>query len=216
MRPAARRDQGKREAILAAAKRTFLDAGYDGASMDAIAARAGVSKATVYGHFGSKEALFESIIRDLTRTLMRLPLGLPGAVKPAEALTALARRFVEILLDPSSLALYRVLIAEAPRNASLAQMTYRTGAETIVRELAEYLEGETARGTLAVADPALAAEQFYGQLRGHLQLRALLRVEDRPTPQALERFVDTAVGAFLRAYAPVRASGVREPARSPA
>jgi TetR/AcrR family transcriptional repressor of mexJK operon len=215
-RSAARRDQTKREAILRAATRVFLDEGYDGASMDAIASRAGVSKATVYGHFGSKEALFEAIIRDLTRTLIRLPMGSPASANPAETLTALARRFVEILLDPASLALYRVLIAAAPRNATLARISYRTGAETIVRELAEYLANETARGTLAVADPTLAAEQFFGQLRGHLQLRALLRVEDRPPQKTLERFVDTAVAAFLRAYAPTGARRTRQHATTPA
>lgn len=52
----------RREAILAAAKQVFQDMGYDGASMDEVAARFGGSKATVYRYFGSKEALFKELI----------------------------------------------------------------------------------------------------------------------------------------------------------
>jgi TetR/AcrR family transcriptional repressor of mexJK operon len=48
----------KAESILAAAKRSFLAAGFGAVSMDAIAREAGVSKATVYAHFAGKEELF--------------------------------------------------------------------------------------------------------------------------------------------------------------
>ena len=50
------------ESILAAAKRAFLAAGFGAVSMDTIAREAGVSKATVYAHFGSKEELFGAVI----------------------------------------------------------------------------------------------------------------------------------------------------------
>ena len=53
---------GKAESILAAAKRTFLAAGFGAVSMDSIAREARVSKATVYAHFGSKEELFGAVI----------------------------------------------------------------------------------------------------------------------------------------------------------
>ena len=52
----------KAESILAAAKRTFLAAGFGAVSMDTIAREAGVSKATVYAHFAGKEELFGAVI----------------------------------------------------------------------------------------------------------------------------------------------------------
>src|ERR1700710_1094638 len=55
----------KRAAVIAAAIEEFLAAGFDATSMDRVAARAGVSKRTVYNHFPSKEALFAAILRQL-------------------------------------------------------------------------------------------------------------------------------------------------------
>ena len=60
--PGRPKDPGKREAILAAARTMFLEQGYNGASMDAIATAAGVSKLTVYSHFGDKESLFNAAV----------------------------------------------------------------------------------------------------------------------------------------------------------
>ncbi len=61
--PGRPKDLGKRAAILQAAKSLFVEQGYAGVSMDGIAALAGVSKLTVYSHFGDKETLFSEAIR---------------------------------------------------------------------------------------------------------------------------------------------------------
>jgi len=192
----------KRDDVLRAATATFLEVGYGRTSMDQIAAKAGVSKATVYSHFGSKEALFEAIIRELVHALVQ-PLAMaPTGETPETTLTAFARRYVALLLAPSSLALHRLLVAEATRNPDLAVASYRTGGERAVGELADYLTQECAKGTIAVADPKLAAEQLFGMLTGHWQVRALMRVEGAPPREALDRYIADAVGAFLRAHAP--------------
>ena len=206
-----RRLSAKHDDILRAATESFLEAGYERASMDEIAAKAGVSKATVYSHFRSKEALFEAIIRELCRRLVT-PLHMAGSdrVGPRETLTSFARSYVELLLDPASLALHRLLVAEASRDPELARGSYRAGGAQALRGLAEYLARETAKGTLAVDDPELAAEQLFGMLNGHMQVRALLRVEPRPSRKMLDRFVASAVAAFLRAHSPPRRAVVGE------
>src|SRR5688500_19640533 len=61
--PGRPKDLGKRAAILEAAKQMFTQGGFDGASMDQIAAAAGVSKLTVYSHYGDKEALFVAVVK---------------------------------------------------------------------------------------------------------------------------------------------------------
>src|SRR5438067_10651894 len=65
--PIAARDEpvGKAAAVLRAARRAFLASGFGAVSMDAIAREAGVSKATVYAHFGSKEELFGAVVADV-------------------------------------------------------------------------------------------------------------------------------------------------------
>jgi TetR/AcrR family transcriptional repressor of mexJK operon len=200
---AERRASTKHDDILRAATEAFLEAGYERASMDEIAAKAAVSKATVYSHFGNKEALFEAIIRELCQRLVTpLRLGDSERADPVATLTAFARSYVDVLLDPASLALHRLLVAEATRNPDLAAASYKGGGAQAVRALAEYLAEETAKGTLDVPQPQIAAEQLFGMLNGHLQVRALFHIETRPATDTLDRFVATAVDAFLRAYRP--------------
>ncbi len=191
----------KHDAILDAARRVFLREGYS-ASMDLVAAEAGVSKQTVYNHFGSKEELFRAIVDHASGELLEVLAEGDGArADPAATLEAIARRFLKMLLAPSHLALHRTLVAEAPRFPDLAREIYRGGPAHAASELAHYLAQETREGTLAVADPALAAEQFFGALCGHLHLRALLSPREAPGEAEIERAISHAVRGFLRAHA---------------
>jgi TetR/AcrR family transcriptional regulator, mexJK operon transcriptional repressor len=190
----------KHDAILDAAKRVFLRAGYS-ASMDLVAAEAGVSKQTVYNHFGSKEGLFRAIVEHVSGELLDVLVERDSArPDPAATLEAIARRFLTLLLTPSYLALHRMLVAEAPRFPDLAREIYAGGPARAASELALYLAEESRKGTLAVADPALAAEQFFGALCGHLHLRALLSPRDAPREAEIERAIAHATGGFLRAH----------------
>jgi TetR/AcrR family transcriptional repressor of mexJK operon len=199
----ARRPSTKHDDILRAATDAFLELGYARASMDEIAAKAGVSKATIYSHFRNKEALFEAIIRALSRRLVTpLRVDQPDRAGLHETLVAFGRSYVEVLLDPTSLALHRLLVAEAARDPELARTAYGAGGSQALHGLTRYLAEETAKGALRVEDPALAAEQLFGLLNGHLQIRALLQIDNHPSDAALERFVSAAIDTFLRAYAP--------------
>jgi TetR/AcrR family transcriptional regulator, mexJK operon transcriptional repressor len=190
----------KHDLILAAAERVFLREGYS-ASMDLVAAEAGVSKQTVYNHFASKEGLFRAIVDDLSSDLLHVLVdGGSARSEPATTLEALARRFLGLLLMPSSIAMHRMLVAEAPRFPDLAREIYTGGPARAVHELAGYLEEETRNGRLAVEDPMLAAEQFFGALRGNLQLRALFDARASVSDAEIERTIDHAVRSFLCAH----------------
>jgi len=191
----------KHAAILAAARAVFLEVGYGAAGMDEIARRAGVAKQTIYNHFGGKDALFGEIITRLCDDLLR-PLSRPEprARAPQAALTALAREVMALMLEPSSLALHRLLMAEAPRFPELGRAAWRAGGERPVEALAGYLDEQTRQGALDVADPTLAAEQFFGLLVGHIQVRALLGIEAEPTAAARQAAIDEAVRTFLARY----------------
>jgi len=190
----------KHDAILDAARRVFLRAGYS-ASMDLVAAEAGVSKQTVYNHFGSKEGLFRAIVDHVSGELLDVLVEGDARPDPAATLEAIARRFLNLLLTPSYLALHRMLVAEAPRFPDLAREIYLGGPARAASELALYLAQESRKGTLAVTDPALAAEQFFGALCGHLHLRTLLSPRDAPGEAEIERAIAHAVRGFLRAQA---------------
>ena len=196
-----RRGAAKRSAILAAATGVFLDAGYGGATMDAVARAAGASKATVYSHFGSKEALFEAIIRELCTALTEpLRVALERSADPRETLRAFAREYVGLVLRPTSLALHRLVVAEAPRQPELGALAFAAGGEAVVGRLRDYLAALTRDGRLAACEPARVAEQFVGSITGYLQIRGLLGVA-QPPGCGVDAWIDDAVDALLRAYA---------------
>jgi TetR/AcrR family transcriptional regulator, mexJK operon transcriptional repressor len=193
----------KHRAIQQAGTDVFLRLGYGSASMDLIAAEAGVSKQTVYNHFQSKEALFKAIIENLTSTLMGpLVVRDPAKSTPEQVLLSLGRDFLGLMLRPSSLALYRLIVAESARFPELGGAIYAVGAGRLLAMLADYLAWETRNGRLAVSESELAAEQFIGMLSGRMQLRALLGVCTPPKEGELQRRVEHVVSCFLLLYAP--------------
>ncbi|HMA14616.1 MAG: TetR/AcrR family transcriptional regulator [Bacteroidota bacterium] len=202
------RSEHKHRAIQQAGTEVFLDAGYEAATMETIAAKAGVSKQTVYNHFQSKDGLFKATVADLTSGLMApLVVRERGGQPPERLLHALAVDYLTLMLQPSSLALHRLVVAEAARFPELVAEIYAVGTGRMLVTLADYLAWETQNGRLTVAAPALAAEQFVGLLTGRLQLRALLGVAPTLDAAALRGRADDAVAAFLAIYGPSRPAG---------
>lgn len=194
----------KRKAIRAAGRDVFLRMGYDAASMDLIASEAGVAKQTVYSHFRNKETLFRAIVADLAGQLVPpLRTECRAASGPARVLTAFARGLLSQMLQPSALALHRMVVGEGNRFPELSRELYEAGPAHAVKELAGYLATQTKTGLLAIDEPELAAEQFFGMLTGLIQWRALLGVRDDRASTDLDKAIRQAVRAFLRSYAPV-------------
>ena len=191
----------KAESILAAAKRTFLAAGFGAVSMDAIAREAGVSKATVYAHFAGKEDLFGAVIeRECERYFSRFSAGELDLGDVRASLTVLGRRFLELLLSPDGIALYRIILGEVTRFPELGELFWRAGPERQRLQIEGFLKSAVASGTLALADTRLAAEQFVSLVRGDVQLRNLLRLEANADQRGIGIAVEGAVATFMRAF----------------
>ena len=192
----------KRQLVLDAAADLFMAQGYGAVSMDAIARAAGVSKATLYAYFSSKDQLFATIIGEACRQNMSVTAMLPGdEVDVRVALTSLADRTLRFLLDARPLAIHRVVISESLRFPELGRAFYDNGPGAFRRVFGDWLAEQTAAGRMAVADPPLAADQFIGLLRGGLYLRATLGLAP-PTETEIDAAVASAVDVFMRAYAP--------------
>lgn len=193
----------KHNAIRVSGTRLFLERGYAAVSMEQIATEAGVSKQTLYNHFKNKENLFQSIIEDVTGTLInRIATPDWRERNPHAVLRNFAHEFVTLMLQPASLGLHRIIVAEASRFPELAAGIYAAGPARAIAFIADYLDGETRQGRLAVDSPSLAAEMFIGMLTGRLQLRLLIGAGDPPPPDEIDRRVDYAVDSFLRLVAP--------------
>ncbi len=192
---------GKAESILAAARRTFLASGFGAVSMDAIARAAGASKATLYAYFSSKEELFGAVVASEGERYFR---GFSAReLDPHDVETSLneiARRFLELVLSPDAIAVNRITIAEAVRFPQLGDVFWRAGPEQTRAQIEAFLRRADEAGTLSVADPKLAAEQFISLMRGDWHLRQLLRLEPPLNPAELQDAARGAVATFLRAY----------------
>ena len=191
----------KAESILAAAKRTFLAAGFGAVSMDAIAREAGVSKATVYAHFAGKEDLFGAVIeRECERYFSRFSAGELDLGDVRASLTVLGRRFLELLLSPDGIALHRIILGEVTRFPGLGEVFWRAGPERQRVQIEAVLKSAAASGTLDLADTRLAAEQFLSLVRGDVQLRHLMRLEANADQRGIGIAVQGAVATFMRAF----------------
>ena len=118
----------KHKRILAAAREVFIQHGFQAASMDLVAAVAGVSKVTIYSKFGSKQELFSAIVDDICEQILAMEIVLPGAVESSyEGLTELAIRYALVLYDPEVLALVRLAIGENHDEKLLGRLYYQAG-----------------------------------------------------------------------------------------
>jgi AcrR family transcriptional regulator len=192
----------KHARILDASMNVFLERGFEGASVDHIAAEANVSKQTIYNHFGDKASLFRAVCRRLSDDLARSIAQAPNAREDVKAaLMRMGRVYLDLVLAPGALALHRIIIGEIGRFPELGRTIYADGAARFLGALAEWLRERDRAGELRVEDAAAAAEDFIALVRGNRQIRALLGVEETrglARAQAVRRAVDL----FLRAHAP--------------
>ncbi len=195
----------KGEAVLEAAGKLFLEHGYAAVSMDAVAREAGVSKATLYAHFTSKELLFGAVVSSRC-TLMAETLEL-AEVHDAPldvALRRVGRHILDFLLSPPVLTVFRIAIAESLRFPDLARAYYAAGPLAGHERLAAWMAEEQRRGRLrADADPRQAAEHLIAMLRGTALLRGVLGIAPAPGAAELDRIVGAAADVIRRAYGTV-------------
>jgi TetR/AcrR family transcriptional repressor of mexJK operon len=198
--PGRPKDLEKRAAILEAAKRLFPLHGFEGTSMDAVAAEAGVSKLTVYSHIGGKEALFVETIRSkceglLPRTLFEVDVDAPVRSQ----LLGVARAFFGLMMSDGALGMHRTLVASSQQSPKLAKLFWEAGPMQVQAALAEMLEKEVAARQLDIADTRRAASQFFALLKGEHHARMLFGC-GQPTAEEAEAHLTAAVDMFLRAY----------------
>ncbi len=173
-----RRGEKLRDHVLWTAKATFLELGFERASMDEVAARAETSKRTLYAHFESKENLFLAVVelaRELFLDRMREPSDYGD--DPKEALVLFLGRYLEAMVSDSFVRMSRVAIAEAERFPQGASRYFEVIFDELRTRLAAYLGKAFGLGP---ADREAAAERLLGEILHPRWPRVLLGVE--PTP----------------------------------
>jgi AcrR family transcriptional regulator len=187
-----RRGEELRRHILLVAKDVFLEAGYERASMDTVAARAETSKRSLYAHFESKDKLFAAVL-DLIRELYLGRLKTPDAYAedPAEAVTLFCGRFLQLMMWEPQVRTCRLSIAEAERLPGSSNAYFDAIFASTYERLAVYLVSQYG---MEHADSAALAEDLLGRAVLPRLFRMLLNVEDvikdTPSDTALTEDVD--------------------------
>lgn len=191
--------QEKRALIVAAATALFLELGYDRTSLARVAERSGVSRATLFKQFPTKAALFDAIVTESWSSADEEVL--PPAGNVVDGLSAIGRRYVELLGRAQMTDLFRIVIAELPRFPELADAQFSHGKLPYFESVRSYLRAEHDAGTVRVEDPELAATQFLGMISNYVFWPALLVPGWEVSAQRAAQVVDEAVGTLLARYA---------------
>ena len=193
----------KVRAIIAAARRLFVDERLASPSMDLIAATAAVSKATLYVYFPDREHLLVALIEHEIESNVPGMLWEPGTeVTDIEAdLRSIARRLMTfyLALQSNDRTFHRLLEDLTRDRPDLGLRFFAAGPGRVRQQVASFLRMANARKLLAVRNVELAAMQFVSLVHGDLRVRKMLAMPS-PTRKELNAIVEGAVRLFLAAY----------------
>ena len=195
--------QGRKvQQVVEGAREVFLRDGFEGASVDAIAKEAGVSKATLYSYFADKRVLFLHVGKaECIRQGEMTACGMDPDASPAQVLTRAGRAMLDFISSDFGMRIFRVCVGECERFPELAREFYETGPLVLRERMIDYLRHAVARGQLAIEEDemVLAAEQFHELCKADIMPRVLFGME-MPTAADRERTVNEAVRMFLARY----------------
>ena len=224
-----KRNEGDRQApdarttILEAALRLFLDAGYDGVSLEQVGQKASLSRQTVYNLFGSKDALFRAVmdrhwtaVRVETASLFGTERDRLGA-DPADVLRHFAWALLRFVEDTEQVAFTRLVVAESRRLPWVAEEFYRAGKKPIVDAFSLALADMVGAGLLCCEKPALASRQFMGLIQEFIIWPQVMAIgEGLDELPSSDIVIEEAIAMFLERYLTRKAERIASTSPDPA
>ena len=191
----------KFEQVLEGARQVFMTDGFEGANVDDIAKKAGVSKATLYSYFPDKRLLFMEVVnQECERQSQSAIDNIDQSALPRDVLTQAGQHFLRFLTSQFGQQVFRICVAESDRFPEIGRAFYGSGPERMRMEMVGYFTESIARGELKIADLTLAADQFAELCKADLWPRLVFGVMSSVTEADINRVVDGAVETFLARY----------------
>ncbi len=190
-----------KEQLLKATLKLISEKGYLGATTREIAHEAGVTELTLFRHFGSKERLFEELLKSYTflPALKELLPGLEG-LSCEQALTLIARRFLLTLKERK--AMIKILFSEVTTYPEKIRTVYNDFVDEMRATLSGYFEVLQDRGILKkTISPEIAARVFLWVLFAYFRSEEIMRGGSGMTKQKLEKNVREIVKIFMHGTA---------------
>ncbi len=204
--PADAPNSPKRQAIVEAASRLFLNQGFGAVSVDAIAAEAKVSKRTVYSHFENKQGLFAGVMTGVCEKQGGkdgCPLSNEDAaqyVPISEMLRKTGEYVLGIITAPETIEVFRVVMGDAGRFPELGRNFYEFGPGSILEMMTDYFSLKSESGELTLDDPAQAARYFLGMMTFPIHMQLACGVRKSPSEKEIQKIVADAVDAVMKLY----------------
>jgi TetR/AcrR family transcriptional repressor of mexJK operon len=176
--------------------------GFEAVAIDAIAEQAGVSKMTIYSHFGDKDTLFENFVKSISdevNSALTSPAVHNGGLR--EQLVATGRAFLTTILGPTAPGLF-LSISALHDNLPLAKRFYKAGPGRTRAALVAIINDNVKRGELSVDRAEWAADDLIGLWDGGISAKIIFGVGGSIGKAEIERRANRAVDVFLQAYAP--------------
>lgn len=202
--------------LIGVARGVFLEHGYAGTTMDDVAARARISKSSLYRAHASKELLYAAVVRDWAAAGRDAMSPHLETLRSGQDVRSDLVAFCEVLragvLDHEVLQMRRLVTTESTRQPDVADEYFTQSWERNIDALADVLRDLHDQGRLTVPHPRLAADQLTWLVLGASLNRRLLTDNDQRSSS--EPTVDYAVDLFLAGYRPSTRS--EAPPKAPA
>ncbi|WP_165690842.1 TetR/AcrR family transcriptional regulator [Consotaella salsifontis] len=189
------------EQIVAVATELFFERGLAATNMDDVAARAHSSKRTLYARFPSKEALFETVIISFIRERLQFVQSVKSADEtPTQTLLSLGERFLEQVLTPETVSLYRLLVCESDKFPNLPRILEEEGWEPTIRLIAEVLRQDSVLRGVDDDEIRFLAETFLALTAESPLRRASLGLQPPKMTDQIRKDLRRAILIFRNGY----------------
>ncbi len=181
----------KRDQILQGGLKVFLAHGFDGASVDKIAAEAGVSKPTIYTHFKDKNHLFSSLVESIfLRWVTTSHNDSLYELEPPAFMTKFAQNFLKRMDDWEYISFFRLLVGESGRFPDLAHLYSQKVIMPAMAKVTSYFSNEE---KWHIQDPEAVARIFVGSLNAYVMSQEILCAKhylEMPRERYIKNLVD--------------------------
>lgn len=191
----------KKIAILDAATKMFLDLGYGATSMNALVAKIGGSKATIYAHFASKQALFEAVTEHvMEKNMTAIHSDELKNMDLKKGLMVIGQKLLELVSSDHHIRLSRLVIAETPNFPEIGRAYYDRGPSIANKDISAFLVSATQGSGKALPDPDKMASHFSAMLIHHIFLERLCGNCNVPSAREIRVITEDTVHDLLKIY----------------
>ncbi len=186
--------------ILDAAQNLFYHQGFDETSLAMIINEAGGSRRSIYNEFGNKQGLLMAVIQRQVKVQSEIFTSINRDLEAKKALNQVCFKFVQGMLSPGLMSLFRLVVQQVVKFPELGEMIYQKGPMAGVLPLVDYLAWLTEKKVLKIENCHFSAQMLIEMAKGPLHTRSLLLPDKKTSDEEISLQVAKAVDIFLNAH----------------